>query len=74
MNECVKTPDPVITAAMLEAGFQVWRRSGITDDPLEADKLVLAEVYLAMLSAAAEDSLNARQSGCKADIESGTAS
>ena len=37
-----------ITPAMIEAGYRIFAESGITDDPLEADKLVLAEIYEAM--------------------------
>lgn len=39
-----------ITEAMIEAGFQEYRRSAICseDDPLEADKLSLVKIYRAM--------------------------
>lgn len=37
-----------VTAEMMEAGLCVWRRSGRTDECLEADKLLLAEIYQRM--------------------------
>ena len=37
-----------VTPEMMEAGFRVLVKSGIADDPLEADKLWLAEIYQAM--------------------------
>jgi len=33
---------------MLEAGFERLRKSGIADVYLEADKLLVAEIFLAM--------------------------
>ena len=39
-----------VTPAMEAAGFAVLRESGIADDYLEADKLLLAEIYRAMFS------------------------
>ena len=33
---------------MLECGFRVLAASGITDDPLEADKLLVERIWLAM--------------------------
>jgi hypothetical protein len=42
-------PDGVeITPEMIEAGFTVLSASGITDDPLEADKLLVSRIYQAM--------------------------
>ena len=38
------------TPEMIEAGYRVLVASGITDDPLEADKLTVAEIYRAMRS------------------------
>lgn len=43
-----------ITIAMLEAGFRVLSRSGIADECSEADKVVVAEIYLAMRAAAVD--------------------
>lgn len=37
-----------ITPQMMEAGFSVLARSGIAGDYLEADKLLLADIYRAM--------------------------
>jgi hypothetical protein len=37
-----------VTQEMMEAGFRVLVKSGIVDDPLEADKLWLVEIYQAM--------------------------
>ena len=39
-----------ITPEMVEAGFRVLCNPGIADDYLEADKLLLAEIYRAMSS------------------------
>ena len=39
-----------ITEEMIEVGFRVLARSGISDDPLEADKLLIAEIYRAMFA------------------------
>jgi hypothetical protein len=33
---------------MIEAGYQVFVRSGVMDDPLEADRLTVEEIYRAM--------------------------
>jgi hypothetical protein len=40
----------IITPEMIEAGFRVLAASGITDDPLEADRLLVAEIFRAMVS------------------------
>lgn len=37
-----------VTPEMIEVGFRVLCDSGIVDDPLEADKCTVAEVYRAM--------------------------
>jgi len=37
-----------VTDAMLESGFRLLVASGIADDYLEADKLLLADIYRAM--------------------------
>ena len=37
-----------VTAEMIEAGYQVFVRSGVMDDPLEADRLTVEEIYRAM--------------------------
>jgi hypothetical protein len=41
-----------VTPEMEEAGFRVLSASGIADDYLEADKLLVAEIYRAMHSLA----------------------
>lgn len=41
-----------VTEQMMEAGWQVLLDSGITDARVEADKLVLAEIYRAMAAIA----------------------
>jgi hypothetical protein len=46
-------PDPEadeieITPEMVEAGYRVFCESGVTDDPLEADRLLVVEIYRAM--------------------------
>jgi len=40
--------EPEITEAMIEAGYRILLASGIRDDPLEADKLWVVEIYRAM--------------------------
>jgi hypothetical protein len=37
-----------ITEAMLDAGYEVLVRSGVTEYPLEADRLVVREIYASM--------------------------
>jgi hypothetical protein len=37
-----------VTPEMIEAGFEVIRKSGIADDYGGADKLLVAEIYQAM--------------------------
>lgn len=37
-----------ITPEMIEAGYRVLISSGVTDDPLEADRLWVEEIYRAM--------------------------
>ena len=37
-----------VTEEMLEAGYRLLLDSGITDAQVEADRLVLAEIYRAM--------------------------
>ncbi|MEX2616484.1 MAG: hypothetical protein WD767_10340 [Alphaproteobacteria bacterium] len=41
---------PVVTDAMVEAGFEVLQASGIADDLLTADKCTVAEVFRAMFA------------------------
>jgi len=43
-------PEIEVTPVMIEAGYRVLAESGIIDDPLEADKLTVAEIYRAMRS------------------------
>lgn len=38
-----------VTNEMVDAGFEVLKLSGIADEYLGADKLLVAEIYLAML-------------------------
>lgn len=45
-----RNPTVVVTPEMEEAGFRVFSESGIGDGCLEADKLVLAEIYRAMFA------------------------
>ena len=42
------TDEIEVTPPMIEAGFRVLCSSGIADECLEADKLVVAEIYRAM--------------------------
>lgn len=42
-----------ITPEMVEAGYDVLLASGITDAEVEADKLILADIFRAMLEASA---------------------
>lgn len=51
-TEAEREADVDITPEMIEAGFKVFARSGLVDEPLEADKLFLAEIYRAMASCA----------------------
>jgi hypothetical protein len=37
-----------ITPEMVEAGYRVFVAAPVTDDPLEADKLLVSEIYRAM--------------------------
>lgn len=47
-----KPPSVTVTPEMQDAGFRVLVGSGIADDYLEADKLLLADIYRAMHAAA----------------------
>jgi hypothetical protein len=40
-----------VTPAMVQAGVTTLYRSGLVDDPLGADSLVVADIYRAMFSA-----------------------
>jgi hypothetical protein len=42
-------PEIEITPPMVEAGFEVLCNSGIADDYLKADKLVVVEIFEAMM-------------------------
>ena len=46
--EGVGAPEIVISPEMLECGFEVLRASGITDEPMEADRLLVERIYCAM--------------------------
>jgi hypothetical protein len=48
-------PDIVVTPEMANAGARVIATSGLTDEPLEADTLVTAEIYRAMRRLAPHD-------------------
>jgi hypothetical protein len=39
-----------VTPAMVEAGYRVLQAAGLTDDLLEADRLVVVEIFQAMVS------------------------
>jgi hypothetical protein len=39
-----------VTPEMIEAGYRILLASGLADDPLEADRLVVVEIYRAMAS------------------------
>ncbi len=43
-------PEIVMTPQMIECGFRELVWSGITDEPMEADKLLVARIYRAMHS------------------------
>ena len=40
-----------VTPEMIEAGYRVLCESGISDDPLEADTLLVEKIYLTMHAA-----------------------
>ena len=46
---------PVITEEMLDAGFSVLSASGIADDYLGADRLLVGDIFAAMLAVQASD-------------------
>lgn len=48
----LKATEVVVTPEMEEAGFRVLEASGIADVYLEGDKLLLAQIYRAMLAVA----------------------
>jgi len=54
-----KTPgqpiEATVTPEMVEAGFRVLSTSGLMDEYLEADKLLVAEIYQAMARAEHRD-------------------
>lgn len=39
-----------VTSEMVEAGLKIFYESGVVDGPLGADKLLLREIYRAMVS------------------------
>ena len=45
MNECKAIE---VTEEMIDAGFNVLKKSGIADEYLGADRLLVAEIFLAM--------------------------
>ena len=51
-----------VSPEMLDAGFRVLSTSGIADEYLEADRLLLADIYRAMF-AVALSSMNHRRDG-----------
>lgn len=50
--ESCDRPAREITPQMEDAGFAVLCRSGIADDYMEADKLLVVEIFEAMMRAA----------------------
>lgn len=46
--ENTSTDEIEITPEMIEAGYRLFVASGVTDDPLEADKLLVSEIYRSM--------------------------
>jgi hypothetical protein len=45
MDKETSSDEIEITPEMVEAGYRAFVRSGVTDDPLEADKLTVEEIY-----------------------------
>lgn len=37
-----------ISGEMIDVGFEILSKSGIVDDPGKADRMVVAQIYLAM--------------------------
>jgi len=50
------SPEIETTPEMIEAGYRAFINSGVTDDPLEADKLLVEEIYRAMRRISLESS------------------
>lgn len=50
-----------VTPEMIEAGFRILSASGIADEYLEADKLVVGEIFRAMFGALAPSSCRPEQ-------------
>jgi hypothetical protein len=50
----------VVTREMEEAGFRVLANSGIVDECAESDKLLLAQIFRAMLASAPESRRKSR--------------
>ena len=44
--------DLEVTPQMVEAGYRALAAAGLTDEPLEADRLVVVEIYRAMAALA----------------------
>ena len=59
-----------VTPEMEEAGFRVLSDSGISDVYLEADKLLVSEIFLAMLAKYEEEKAPSRGT-CKTSHKSG---
>jgi hypothetical protein len=49
-----------VTPAMIEAGYRILVASGITDDPLEADKLLVRENIRCHVSLSASENATPR--------------
>lgn len=52
---CANYSEVEITPQMIEAGFRVLCNSGIADEYLKADKILVAEIYEAMSRCAREE-------------------
>ena len=48
-----------ISPEMIESGFRVLSQSGLADDYLEADRLMVADIFRAMVRAAPQSFLDA---------------
>lgn len=54
---CDRPDEPEITEEMIEAGYSVLAVSGVSDELLEADRIWVREIYLAMHAARRRDAL-----------------
>lgn len=67
------SPQIEITPAMLDAGFDVLKKSYIADEYLAADKLLVAEIFRAMLRHASshQDAASPCKAYIRSDVEYG---